>query len=60
MLLKKWGKKAEEKGFVTEAYGRKGTKIYSLKSMEIKKRIKTPLEINEETENAFKKYEVID
>lgn len=56
----KYLKKAEEKGLVAEAYSRKDTKIYSLKSMEIKKRIKTPLEINKETEEAFKKYEVID
>ena len=53
-------KKAEERGRVAEVYTRKDTKIYSLKTMEIKKRTKTPLEINEETENAFKKYEVID
>lgn len=56
----KYLKKAEEKGLVTEAYSRKDTKIYSPKSMEIKKRTKTPLEINEETEKAFKKYEVLD
>ena len=56
----KYLKKAEEKGLVAEVYTRKETKIYSSKSMEIKKRIKTPLEINKETEEAFKKYEVID
>ena len=55
----KYLKKAEEKGFVTIAYSRKDLKLYSLKSMEIKKRTKTPLEINEETENAFKRCEVI-
>lgn len=56
----KYLKKAEEKGIVKKVYSRKDTKLFSLKSIELKNKSKTPLEINEEIEEAFEKYEVLD